>query len=166
MDTNGAGYYNWTPIADSDAVKALQAAAQAQDTADQKRRIFVVRPTTPLRRRRHVDAGRGGSDHALRQGPRRGAFAAADWAPAGDYYKYTDTKVEGVRTTIDASALDQNTYYPVTMRISGTARGRFVVRVQLSEPQPGYPAWSNYEGRKILVPGHMDWLPAAGAQHR
>lgn len=35
------------------------------------------------------------------------------------------------------------------MRISGTARGRFVVRVQLSEPQPGYPAWSNYEGGRF-----------------
>ena len=41
------GTYKWTPIADSDAVKALQEAARAQDTADAKRRVFVVTPTTP-----------------------------------------------------------------------------------------------------------------------
>ena len=149
VDTNGAGYYNWTPIADSDAVKALQAAAQAQDTADQKRRIFVVRPTTPYDVGDMWTQGEAGQIMRCVKARAAGAFAAADWAPAGDYYKYTDTKVEGVRTTIDASALDQNTYYPVTMRISGTARGRFVVRVQLSEPQPGHPAWSNYEGGRF-----------------
>ena len=35
----------WTPIADSDAVKALLAASKAQDTADGKRRVFSTTPT-------------------------------------------------------------------------------------------------------------------------
>lgn len=39
--------WHWHEIADSDAVRALQAAAEAQDTADGKRRVFVVEPTPP-----------------------------------------------------------------------------------------------------------------------
>ena len=39
------GVYSWEPIADSDAVAALKKAAEAQDTADGKRRVFVTQPT-------------------------------------------------------------------------------------------------------------------------
>lgn len=39
------GTYGWTQISDSDAVAALKKAAEAQDTADGKRRIFVTQPT-------------------------------------------------------------------------------------------------------------------------
>ena len=39
------GVWGWTPIADSDAVLALKKAAEAQDTADGKRRVFVQQPT-------------------------------------------------------------------------------------------------------------------------
>jgi hypothetical protein len=38
---------HWHKIADSDAVKALQAAAEAQDTADGKRRVFTTTPSGP-----------------------------------------------------------------------------------------------------------------------
>lgn len=94
---NGAGYYDWTPIADSDAVKALQAAAQAQDTADQKRRIFVVRPTTPYDVGDMWTQGEAGQIMRCIKARATGAFAAGDWAPAGDYYKYTDGKVDGLQ---------------------------------------------------------------------
>lgn len=97
VDTNGAGYYNWTPIADSDAVKALQAAAQAQDTADQKRRIFVVRPTTPYDVGDMWTQGEAGQIMRCVKARAAGAFAAADWAPAADYYEYTDGKVDGLQ---------------------------------------------------------------------
>lgn len=39
--------WHWHKIADSDAIKALQAAAAAQDTADGKRRVFTDQPYTP-----------------------------------------------------------------------------------------------------------------------
>lgn len=39
--------WHWHEIADSDAVKALQDAAAAQDTADGKRRCFVSQPVPP-----------------------------------------------------------------------------------------------------------------------
>lgn len=47
-NTNGETIgWHWHKIADSDAVKALQAAAAAQDTADGKRRVFTNQPYTP-----------------------------------------------------------------------------------------------------------------------
>lgn len=39
--------YTWTKITDTDVTKALAIANKAKDTADSKRRVFVVEPTTP-----------------------------------------------------------------------------------------------------------------------
>ena len=39
------GGYKWVLLADSDIARALAAAAEAQDTADSKRRVFVEQPT-------------------------------------------------------------------------------------------------------------------------
>ena len=52
--TNEAKRYSasfaWEVIKDADALKALQDASKAQDTADGKRRVFVDTPTTPYDR--------------------------------------------------------------------------------------------------------------------
>ena len=79
--------YTWTPIADSDAVKALQQAAKAQNTADQKRRTFVTTPYTPY------DVGdlwmQGPEGEIMRciKARQTGSYAASDWDKAS---KYTD----------------------------------------------------------------------------
>ena len=39
--------YSWIKITDTDVTKALSIANSAKDTADSKRRVFVVQPTTP-----------------------------------------------------------------------------------------------------------------------
>lgn len=39
--------YAWVPIEDSAVITALEDAARAQDTADNKRRVFVVTPYAP-----------------------------------------------------------------------------------------------------------------------
>ena len=39
--------YVWTKVEDAKAIAAYEAASQAQDTADGKRRVFVATPTTP-----------------------------------------------------------------------------------------------------------------------
>ena len=39
--------YAWTKVEDAKAIAAYDAASQAQDTADGKRRVFVATPTTP-----------------------------------------------------------------------------------------------------------------------
>ena len=101
---NASGTYDWTPIADSDAVKALLDAAKAQDTADSKRRVFVDTPYTPY------DKGdlwvQGGDGDIMRCILSRasGEFDASDWDKAS---KYTDdTLAEEVMGRLDDWASD------------------------------------------------------------
>ena len=81
------GQYNWTPIADSDAVKALQDAAKAQDTADQKRRVFVTTPYTPYDVGDMWTAGPSGDIMRCIKARATGNYTASDWDKAS---KYTD----------------------------------------------------------------------------
>lgn len=72
------------------------------------------------------------------------------WSPSiADQEKYADQAVNGVETQIDASKLDQNTYYPVTIKLNGIARSKITVRVNLSDTQPGKPAWSTYKENRF-----------------
>lgn len=76
------------------------------------------------------------------------------WAPSiADQEKYADETageaVNGVETQIDASKLDQNTYYPVTIKLNGIARSKITVRVNLSDTQPGKPAWGTYNENRF-----------------
>lgn len=86
-EKNTSGNYFWNQVADSDAVKALQDAAKAQDTADQKRRVFVTTPYTPY------DVGdmwtQGASGDIMRciKARATGSYTASDWDRAS---KYTD----------------------------------------------------------------------------
>ena len=84
------GQYNWTPIADSDAVKALQNAAKAQDTADQKRRVFVTTPYTPYDVGDMWTAGPTGDIMRCIKARATGNYTASDWDKAS---KYTDDTV-------------------------------------------------------------------------
>lgn len=76
------------------------------------------------------------------------------WTPSiTDQEKYADETAEeavnGVETLIDASKFDQNTYYPVTIKLNGIARSKITVRVNLSDTQPGKPAWSTYKENRF-----------------
>jgi hypothetical protein len=79
------GTYKWTPIADSDAVKALQEAARAQDTADAKRRVFVVTPTTPYDVGDIWTQGEGGDIMRCIESRATGNFESSDWDKASKY---------------------------------------------------------------------------------
>lgn len=79
---------------------------------------------------------------------------ASAWTPSiADQEKYADETadqaVNGVETLIDASKLDQNTYYPVTIKLNGIARSKITVRVNLSDTQPGNPAWGTYNENRF-----------------
>lgn len=86
-EKNTSENYFWNQVADSDAVKALQDAAKAQDTADQKRRVFVTTPYPPY------DVGdmwtQGPSGEIMRciKSRTTGTYTASDWDKAS---KYTD----------------------------------------------------------------------------
>lgn len=76
------------------------------------------------------------------------------WTPSiTDQEKYADETAEeavnGVETLIDASKFDQNTYYPVTIKLNGIARSKITVRVNLSDTQPGKPVWGTYNENRF-----------------
>lgn len=82
------GVYGWQRLTDTAVTKALADAAQAQDTADSKRRVFYAQPAPPY------DAGdlwvQGEGGDILRCATAKAdsqAYAAADWVAA---CKYTD----------------------------------------------------------------------------
>lgn len=88
--SNGATppVYSWQRITDSDVTKALADAAKAQDTADQKRRVFYAQPVPPY------DVGdlwvQGSNGDILRCSQAKsssGSYSASDWVLAS---KYTD----------------------------------------------------------------------------
>lgn len=94
--TNEAKRYSnklaWETIKDADAIKALQDASKAQDTADGKRTVFVAEPKPPYQvgdlwvdgkeLRRCVTARSSGT------------YVATDWAIAV-YYDNTKTTIDG-----------------------------------------------------------------------
>jgi phage minor structural protein len=87
FQSDGSTTYSWVQLQDNDIQTALQQAADAQDTADQKRRVFVTTPTTPY------DVGdlwtQGGSGDLMKCKTARasGSYYASDWEKAT---KYTD----------------------------------------------------------------------------
>ena len=89
-EKNTSGAYFWNPVADSDAVKALQDAAKAQDTADQKRRVFVTTPYTPYDVGDMWVQGSAGDIMRCIKARATGSYTASDWDKAG---KYTDDTV-------------------------------------------------------------------------
>ena len=94
--TASGSTYSWVRIKDSDITDAASTAAHAQDTADNKRRVFTSQPTTPYD---EGDMWAGGSTGDLKvcvQGRQTGSFNAADWALAS---KYTSTLVHAPAST-------------------------------------------------------------------
>lgn len=91
--------WKWQPIKDEDISKALSNAAEAQDTADSKRRVFTSTPTPPY------DVGdlwaQGGSGDIMRciRSRSSGNYTSSDWDKAS---KYTDdTAVDDLDNALD-----------------------------------------------------------------
>lgn len=85
--TVNGGVYGWTEISDTATVKALVAAGQAQDTADQKRRVFVATPYTPYDEGDLWVQGENGDIMRCSKSRASGNFVSSDWIKAS---KYTD----------------------------------------------------------------------------
>lgn len=105
---DATGTWKWKLIQDTDITKALAAAEKAQDTADGKRRVFVVQPAPPY------DIGdlwvQGGDGDIMRCKTARSesaTFSETDWEKAS---KYTDdTKANEVKKELDALGEDLQT---------------------------------------------------------
>ena len=98
--------YMWTPIADSDAVKALLKAAEAQDTADQKRRVFISTPYTPYDVGDIWTQGPAGDIMRCIKARMTGSYTASDWDRASNY---TDDTIanEALQKTTDLEYLKE-----------------------------------------------------------
>ena len=97
---NPATTWHWHEIADSDAVRALQNAAKAQDTADGKRRVFVAQPTPPYEVGDLWAQGSADGQDILRCKTAKTvgqSFAQADWEPAGSALETLKNLEVGVR---------------------------------------------------------------------
>lgn len=112
--TKNGSVYGWTEISDTATVKALVAAGQAQDTADQKRRVFVKTPYTPYDEGDLWVQGETGDIMRCSKSRASGNFVSSDWGKAS---KYTDdtalttfingdykTQLESVKSQVDQKA--------------------------------------------------------------
>ena len=109
-DADGNSYrLHWHPIADSDAVLALQKAAAAQNTADKKIRTFVVQPTTPY----YVGDFWYDGDTRLKvciNSRTTGSFNANDWVTADSLTRYGQNLVKGTGTPIKKESHGESNY--------------------------------------------------------
>lgn len=129
------GSYSWGRITDSDVTKALEDAANAQDTADSKRRVFVSQPTPPY------DVGdlwvQGENGDILRCATPRasGSYNASDWVLAS---KYTDDSAleifEGQVADIYSTKAELET---ATDSITATVEENFEKSVLVKEADGG-----------------------------
>ena len=118
------GQYSWQRISDTDITTALANAQRAQDTADGKRRVFVVQPTPPY------DVGdlwvQGTSGDIMRCSTAKAtgaAYSQSDWVRAS---KYTD---DTAVNTLNNSLTQQEIFNRLTD--NGAAQGMVLYNGQL-----------------------------------
>ena len=128
---NQNGVYSWGRIQDTEVTKALSDAANAQNTANAKKRIFVTTPTPPY------DVGdlwvQGSTGDILRcQTPKIDSqeYAEADWVKAS---KYTDdTAVTNLSNTVEKTYATKSTVNQLSDRIEQTVSSVEEVRTDAS----------------------------------
>ena len=79
--------WKWKLVQDTDITLALAAAEKAQDTADHKRRVFVVQPEPPYDIGDLWSQGSGGDLMRCKVARASGSYDSSDWEKAS---KYTD----------------------------------------------------------------------------
>ena len=128
---NQNGVYSWGRIQDTEVTKALADAANAQTTANAKKRIFITTPTPPY------DVGdlwvQGSTGDILRcKTPKIDTqeYAEADWVKAS---KYTDdTAVTNLSNTVERTYATKSTVNQLSDRIEQTVSSVEEVRTDAS----------------------------------
>ena len=128
---NQNGVYSWGRIKDTEVTKALADAANAQTTANSKKRIFITTPKPPY------DIGdlwvQGSNGDIMRcQTPKLDgqAYAEADWVKAS---KYTDdTAVTNLSNTVEKTYATKSTVNQLSDRIEQTVSSVEEVRTDAS----------------------------------
>ena len=125
------GVYSWGRIKDTEVTKALADAANAQNTANAKKRIFITTPKPPY------DIGdlwvQGSNGDIMRcQTPKLDSqeYAEADWVKAS---KYTDdTAVTNLSNTVEKTYATKSTVNQLSDRIEQTVSSVEEVRTDAS----------------------------------
>lgn len=128
---NQNGVYSWGRIQDTEVTKALADAANAQTTANAKKRIFITTPKPPY------DIGdlwvQGSNGDIMRcQTPKLDGqvYAEADWVKAS---KYTDdTAVTNLSNTVEKTYATKSTVNQLSDRIEQTVSSVEEVRTDAS----------------------------------
>lgn len=128
---NQNGVYSWGRIQDTEVTKALADAANAQTTANAKKRIFITTPQPPY------DIGdlwvQGSNGDIMRcQTPKLDSqeYAKADWVKAS---KYTDdTAVTNLSNTVERTYATKSTVNQLSDRIEQTVSSVEEVRTDAS----------------------------------
>lgn len=101
----------WESMTDPDIQAALDAASDAQDTADNKRRVFMTTPTTPYDKGDlWIDNGADGKTLKVCIAARAsGSYTASDWAVADDaslnaFSTAITNTLNGIKDQIDQKA--------------------------------------------------------------
>lgn len=93
--------YSWAKITDTDVTKALSNAQKAQDTADSKRRVFVVQPIPPYDIGDLWTQGSTGDLMRCKVARASGVYVSSDWEKAS---KYTDdTLANEAKTSVETA---------------------------------------------------------------
>jgi hypothetical protein len=103
--------YSWQRITDTDVTKALSDAQAAQDTADQKRRVFYTQPTPPYDSGDLWVQGSGGDILRCQNVKASGqSYSTSDWVAASKYTDDTVAKsaVQAANTAQQAAAAAQS----------------------------------------------------------
>lgn len=115
--------YKWDYVEDTATVKALADAAKAQDTADQKRRVFITTPVPPYDSGDLWMQGASGDIMTCVNSRQSGNYVSSDWEKKN---KYTD---DTAVTELDQSLDQQEVFNRLTN--NGKAQGIILQNGQL-----------------------------------
>lgn len=115
--------WKWQMVQDTDVTKALQQAAEAQDTADSKRRVFVSTPQPPYDIGDLWVQGTNGDIMRCQNARTSGTYVSSDWVKAS---KYTD---DTYAEELDLSLNQQGVFNRLTN--NGKVQGIFLQNGQL-----------------------------------
>lgn len=118
----GSGY-KWDYVEDTATVKALADAAKAQDTADQKRRVFITTPVPPYDSGDLWMQGTSGDIMTCVNSRQSGNYVSTDWEKKN---KYTD---DSAVTDLDESLDQEGVFNRLTN--NGEVQGLFLINGQL-----------------------------------
>ena len=136
--------WKWQLVQDTDITLALAAAERAQDTADHKRRVFVVQPEPPYDIGDLWSQGTNGDLMRCKVARASGSYSAGDWEKAS---KYTDDS--------SFTLFLNGTYKDTLSEIQNQLDGKSEVWYQATDPSLNWTtrqnvAWIDTNGEKIL----------------